>query len=500
MKFPKYEYTDLGNAKRWIDLFSKHHLKIPELGEWYFWNGVLWVQDIHGKVISETINQFLDSLKAESDEIAAEHARLKSLTEASPEENNNNAEAAAHSIEALEALYKACTKWYKACQSKGRIDSLLSLASKLGASKSYEEFDSKGKYLGVKNGAIKLTTGSYVTNDPSYLITKSTNAAFEPEATCPNWTAFLNTIFQGDQELIGFIQRVAGESLIGERCKTKLIMFTGDGANGKSTFVDSLMLMMGDYAITSSPDAITTGNSSNDYYLADMKGARMSILNESRANARLDNQMVKQLVDSGKVQARQIYGKPFTFQPVATPILTTNNPPVISSEYAINRRLLCVHFNYQIPVEDRNPNFISESIEPELSGILNWALEGCRQYLEQGLNPPESVLKTTREYIFEHDRVLKYVTENFDQDAGRKIPAKEFYGAYVRWCGQHDYEVISSKQLNQELRGMGYPVRISTGNVFYVFGLSKKHFDDANVVSMPTKAGDKSALLEVLET
>lgn len=502
IKLP-HPYTDIGNSKRWVEHFSNQFKLVPERDEWFYHDGNRWQVDEHGYRIQKTIDLFLQSLDADMDYLVSAIADLQQKLDVSSNKELKKLGSDDEDAALLGQLYDMLEEnrhWYKACQSKGRIEACLALASMMGASKNYSEFDSKGKYLGVKNGVIHLATGAFTQNDPEYYITKSANADYDPDATCPNWLAFLDSTFKGDADLIAFIQRLAGEALLGERCKTKLIMLIGSGANGKSTLVDSLLLLMGNYAITTNPDAITAGTgNSNGYYLASMKGARLVLLNETNAHAKLDNKMVKQLVDSGPVQARQIYGKPFEFQPVATPILTTNNPPTISSEYAINRRLLCVNFNHQIPEADRNPNFIREKIQGELSGMLNWALEGCRQYLQQGgLNPPQVVLDSTREYIFEYDRVRKYVFELYDVDPNGRITDKQFYEDYVKWCHHFDYDVCGRKQFNQEIRAMGYDVKISTGNVFYVFGLSRKKSEGGNVVSIDTSK-PKSALETCLE-
>lgn len=499
---PKFEYTDLGNAQRWVSMFSQHFKRVPERNTWMCWDGTRWSIDNHGNYMRQTINDFLSSLDADAKEIAAALAELQKDIDTSSEKSIKNALKddldKLDEFSRLNELAKACSKWRKICQSKQRIDAMLQLAANMGASISYTEFDSKGKYLGVHNGVVNLATGEFVQNDPAYLITKSVAAIYDPKATCPNWQEFLNTVFEGDVEKIAFFQRVAGEALLGERCKTKLLMFIGDGANGKSTAVDTLFMLLDNYATTTNPDAITTGDRSNEYYLATLKGARLTVLNESRANAKLDNRMVKQLVDSGPVQARQIYGKPFMFQPTLTPIMTTNSPPIITSEYAINRRILCVVFTYQIPEAKRDPNFIKNRLQPELSGILNWALEGCKQYNEQGLNPPESILQSTREYLYEYDRVLKFINEELERDEACKISVKDFYALYLPWCKHHDFDPYSSKQLNQELRGMGFQVKISTGNVYYVFGLKRKQFATKNVIDIGNVKGADNALTQSL--
>lgn len=170
-----------------------------------------------------------------------------------------------------------------------------------------------------------------------------------------------------------------------------------------------------------------------DYYLAELKGIRLSIINESKKGAYLDEGLVKSLVDSGEIQARQIYQASIAFQPVATPILTTNYTPKISADYSINRRILLVPFKFQLPDSDRDPNFREKALHPELSGILNWALEGCHQYQVVGLNPPKCIDEATREYINENDRIARFIDEKMIVDPVARAKLKDVKGEYAMW-------------------------------------------------------------------
>ena len=132
--------------------------------------------------------------------------------------------------------------------------------------------------------------------------------------------------------------------------------------------------ILGDYALNTSANAVMQSKANKDYYLAELKGIRLSIINESKKGAYLDEELVKSLVDSGEIQARQIYQAPITFQPVAAPILTTNYRPKVTADYSIARRIIFVPFDFQLPADQRNPNFREEVLKPELSGILNLLL------------------------------------------------------------------------------------------------------------------------------
>lgn len=321
---------------------------------------------------------------------------------------------------------------------------------------------------------LNLKTGELVVDRPEYLITKSAGAEYDPEATCPNWLECLNTFFQGSSETIAFIQRLFGQSLLGTSDKDKLIIMSGNGANGKSTITDTMIDILGDYALNTSASAIIQSKSNKDYYLAELKAIRLSIINESKKGAYLDEELVKSLVDSGKIQARKIYQAPITFQPVATPILTTNYRPRLSADYSINRRILLVPFDYQIPEKERNANFRTEVLLPELPGIFNWAVEGCLQYQKEGLNPPKSIVKVTNEYFRENDRIGRFIEEWLVADAKGRETLKDVKSAYSTWAEGNGYRDITSDRVANDIRQKGYTVKKSTGGVYHVFGLRIK--------------------------
>lgn len=448
-----FPYTDLGNAKRWCSLFREHYKWIFELKQWYRWNGSLWEPDIAGTYL-QRVDDVLDNIQGD----LKLFGELKNTKQISDDD--------------YEKYVKRNIAWHNESQSSGKIHSMLRLASsRQGMSRSYSDFDSKGKYLGVKNGVINLRTKELVTGKPEYFLTKSCGTKYHPEATCPKWLEFLNQIFDGSEDKIQFIQRLFGQGLLGTADKDKLIIMCGSGANGKSTLTDTMITLLGDYALNTSARTIMQSRSNKDYYLADLKGVRLSIINESSKNAYLDEELVKSLVDSGEVQARQIYQAPFTFQPVATPVLTTNYRPRITGDYSISRRILFVPFDYQVPKDKRNPKFKDEILVPELSGILNWALEGCSQYLRQGLNPPKCIIEATNEYIRENDKIGRFIEERMVEDPGSRTPLQEVKNVYVEWAIANGFREVSTDRVSTELRSRDWRVEKRNNGVYYVLGL-----------------------------
>jgi putative DNA primase/helicase len=455
-----FPYTDLGNAKRWSHLFKENYKWIYELRHWYRWNGSRWELDISGSH-THRIDEVLE-------DIDRDMAYFKELLQTQQISEDD-----------YEELCKDNRKWYIASQSAGKIHSAVRLAStQPGVSRTFTDFDNKGKYLGVDNGVINLETGELIVDKPEYLITKSCSAAFNAEAVCTNWINFLSEIFEGSQEKIDFIQRLFGQGLLGTKGKDKLVIMCGNGANGKSTLTDTMVDLLGSYALNTSANTVIQSKTNKDYYLAELKGVRLSIINESKKGAYLDEELVKSLVDSGEIQARQIYQAPITFQPVATPILTTNYRPRISADYSISRRIIFVPFDYQFPKAKQNPRFRDEVLKPEMSGILNWVLDGCRQFQEQGLNPPACITDATREYFRENDRIGRFIEERMKVSATSRVKLQDVKEAYVIWAGLNGFREVSTDRVSQEIRLKGYLVEKRNNGVYYVLGLRLKTDDE----------------------
>lgn len=487
----EFEYTDLGNAKRWAHIHDQEFRWVPELKTWFKWNGSIWEEDKLNHHM-QTIEKVIDDIKQESKRLDdAVQDIEKTLKESSEDQQNVDANFLEKKKGVMAAKHNKCQSWAEKSQDALRISSMIKLAKACpSVINSMTEFDQDGVLFGLENGVMNLETKEFIQNSPDHFITKSAGTYFDKEAKCPQWLKLLDTVFEGDLEIIAFIQRVFGQCLLGTPDKNKLFIFSGTGANGKSTIVDTMNEVIGDYSRTTSSGAITANKTNKEYYLAELVGARMTIINESKKGAKLDEELTKMLVDSGIVQARKIFSSPIYFQPVATPILTTNYPPAISADYSINRRLCFVPFDYKIPEEEREPNFREKHLVPEHSGILNWALEGCYKYLEEGLNPPKKIVDATNLYIFDNDKVSQFVEECCNEDLSFKVESIVIHQKFTEWCKSRGLHPFSQKRLNNELRQHDFEVGKSTAGLYYVFGLQLRTDVNALISSISSEESE----------
>jgi putative DNA primase/helicase len=470
-------FNELGCAKRWALHFGKEYKWVSELNRWFVWRDNIWQSDIdnsHQRTLEKVIE-----LIEEDNEI--NNLEIHKLTKNMDRDDIKRLKYKRSRTEEEEELHKRLQyaadfgPCHKRLQTHSGTKAILGLArSRPSISLPYNTFDSKGQYLGLKNGILNLNTFDLVTDNPRYLVSKRADVNFDSDAECPNWIAFLNRILPEDPETIEFVQKVVGQALLGTPEKGNLIIFNGAGANGKSTLVDTIKTLLGSYGTVVDSAALDTKSGGNDYHRATLKGSRMAIFNETPKGANLDETFIKSIVDSGEVSAREIYGSPFQFQPVATPIMVTNYLPRISSDYSITRRIKVVPFSYTLKDSEKISGFRQKYLEPELPGILNWAIDGLKKLRKHGLESSQTINETTRNFVRENNRVEIFIEECCTKDCKDKVKLTELRSAYAEWSEVHGFKSVASDRLTQDLRSLHYEVKKSTGGVFWVYGLVLK--------------------------
>lgn len=377
-----FALTQLGLAERFANQHGENVRYCQSLG-WLVWDGKRWAPDTTG-AIKRMAKATVRTLYIEA------------------------------SLESDTRKRKDIADFGRRCEARQNLEAMIALGqSELPIPVTAEIFDRDIMLLNLENGALNLKTGHLQAHNRDDYITKLAPVVYAPDAACPLWDAFLNRIFQGNQNLIVFLQRLVGYSLTGSTVEHCFAVMHGKGANGKTTLLDTICGILGDYAQTAAFTTFLTrkndGGIPND--IARLRGARLVCATEGEQGRALAESAIKQLTGGDRVAARFLHREYFEFRPTFKILLGTNHKPRIKgTDLAIWRRVKLIPFTETIP-EDRQDRKLPEKLRAEAPGILAWAVRGCLDWQREGLGIPDEVRTATQAYRQEEDIVGQFIAE-----------------------------------------------------------------------------------------
>lgn len=434
-----YSYDDTGNAQRFTNMFGEVVKYSFIRKNWYFYNDKTWQLDQEGKVKS-LVDEILERMKKEPVYVA---------DDVDPEDAKKN-----------------LTKHIKYSRGSNGKTNMLKESQHLLPIKP-ETFDKDPHLLNVQNGYLDLHTGKLYDHDKDKFFTKITSIEYTDKIDCPLWIDFLNQIFDGNQELIKFMQRSVGYSLSGSTEEQKMFILHGNGRNGKSVFLDIITEMLGNYTTNIQPQTIMVKQQSNNASpdIAKLDGARLVTTTEPNEGMRFDEGLIKQLTGGDKVSARFLHENEFEFTPQFKLWMATNHKPFIrGTDDGIWRRLAIIPFTVQIPEHKVDKN-LKYKLRREMTAILNWAVEGYREWQRIGLQEPQIIKDQTKEYRNEMDVTEMFINECCAVRTGGKEKAQDLYQAYKEWAKSNGEYTMSSTKFGREMSNKFQKIR-SNGSYY----------------------------------
>ena len=421
-----FHSTDAGNAERLVDRHGRD-LRFIEAWGWRFWDGPRWQVDD----IGEVGRRALETVR----EILAEAAKL--------EDKGERKKLAGFAFKS---------------ESRASISNLTKLAEDLACVRARPaEFDCNPWLLNVKNGTLDLQNGKLPPHNREDMITRLAPVEWNPAADRPIFLSFLNQIINGNKALILFVQKLVGYCLTGLTTEQILIILWGCGANGKTTLVEVLSALLGEYAAKSPVSTfLLNRNDSIPNDLAALQGVRFVYASEVDEGRRLAESLVKDVTGGERIRARFLHKEFFEYKPEFKLWLSTNHKPVIrGSDHAIWRRIRLVPFEVTFPNEKQDKR-LAEKLKTELPGILRWAVEGCLAWQREGLEPPKEVVQATDTYREEMDTLAAFLRDCTETDATGGVSAKELYRTYCAWCEQNGERPGTQTSLGIRLNERGF--------------------------------------------
>ena len=351
---------------------------------------------------------------------------------------------------------KAAVRWAMRSESKERIKAMVELTkSEPGIPITPEDLDCDSWLLNLENGTLDLRTGELRDHSRKDLITKLAPVTYYTDAEAPTFRNFLERILPSEA-LRTFVKRAVGYSLTGDASERAFLILHGSGKNGKSTLLEAIQVMLGDYAMTTPVETLLlkpAGSIPND--IARLKGARFVSASENERGRKLAEALVKAMTGKDTISARFMRGEFFDFRLTHKLWLATNHKPEIAgTDLAIWDRIKLVPFNVRIPEEEQDKH-LDEKLEAELSGILAWAVEGCLDWQREGLPEPDEVRAATESYKEEMDPLARFIEECCVLSSGLRTPTKDLTGAYRIWARQTGEQELPWREVISKFKAHG---------------------------------------------
>lgn len=425
----EYETSDKGFGALFAEVFKDKHRYNPSRKDFMLYDGKRWIDDTEGLSARASAKDLSDSLIRYAVTVDKDGRYLKSVSTLCSLRNRNNM------LQDSRDVYFFTN----------------------------EDLDKEDYLLNLQNGTLDLSENEprFIKHSPDMLLSKICNAEYQPTETCKEWEKFLLEIMQGDKAKIEYLQKIAGLSLTGNtEQETCFILYGSTTRNGKSTFCETLIHLLGDYALTMKPETLAvkqnldSRQASGD--VARLAGCRFVNASEPPKRMLFDTALLKSLLGRDSITARHLHQREFSFIPKFKLVINTNYLPTITDDTVFSSgRINVVSFDRHFEPHEQDKHLKDKlRSKKEMSGILNWCIEGLRLYRQQGLQPPEAVTKATDAYRTDSDKIGNFFNECMTK-TGKNSKAKDVYDIYAKWCEDNGYGVENKGNFFSELKTKG---------------------------------------------
>jgi len=452
---PEFEFTDIELGKEFAQYLSRKALFVHNEKSWYIYDGERFKKDesrqieiLFDKFVSERIqNDFADKFRAKANKLG-KYQSLRSRVK-----QRNVVEAAVPHV-----------------RNGNNI------------------LDRNPFFFNVQNGMIKLTEKGweFLEHDSNHLVSFLAPVKYNSEARASKWSEFINIITLGNNSLAEYLQKYFGYCLTGNTSDQSFIFLYGIGSNGKSTFLNTLKYIFGDYATNINFTSFTrdrnNNNASSDLARLDKK--RLVLTDESISNngrqithkARIDARVLKTITGGDSLIVRRLYKEEENIEPGFKIILYGNNQLEFNDHsYGMQRRVRHIPFLHQFTNPRKMEDILAEFYY-EASGILNWLLAGYKKYLAEGLEIPQIIADSTEELFLSQSDVLQFVKDTCERNNDSSIEGKELFNVYKNYCAENSIEQTGRKRFYSAIESFGYlKQKNMTSKLQHFIGLQLKN-------------------------
>ena len=428
----RYSFTDKGNGNFFADCHRDTNRYSPQAKQWYAFTEGRWKLDAGDCITRKCAKHFADYYWA--------------LASSMPEDVQVQAKKNAGALAGLPARERMLR------------DAQPEYPLRL------EDLDANPDLFNCLNGTLNLVTGEFYPARADDLLSKQAGVSYDPNADCPLWKATLKEIFPGKPEIAQYLQRFFGYALTARPVEEMFLIFFGPTTrNGKGTIANTVFELFGEYSVNANVETLALkqfkdgSRASSD--VARLAGARLVNTAEPDRGMKLNVPQIKVMTGKDPITARFLHQENFDFLPQYSIVMNANYLPYVSDcTLFASDRVVVVPFDRHFKDWERDTTLKGRLLNPnELSGILNWLLEGLRAYRAEGLNPPPSVVAASREYELSSDDVQRFIEECTERTPGNMVQTSKLHGDFELWRDRGDG--MSVKAFAQALKERGLTVK-----------------------------------------
>lgn len=325
------------------------------------------------------------------------------------------------------------------CRSKHVNETLAIIKNKTYCDR--EDLSSPPYYIVVENGLLNVQEQELESFQSDVFALTYLPMMYDPDAECPEILRFLHQIVRPED--IPVLQEIIGYCLLRGYPIHKAFIFYGQGRNGKTTFLNLIGTFLGRDNIS----AVPLQDLQKRFAGSDLYGKIANISDDLSDKDIQDTGNFKKFTGESLIRAERKFQPAFHFINHAKLIFATNRIPKTNDDSeAFFRRIILIEFPYEFTEgENANPEILSRlTEETELSGVLNWGIEGLLRLMKNGRFSISKGIEETRiKYLGLADDVFRFVHEELELDGTEYIEKQEAYEMYTDFCRRERIVTVS---------------------------------------------------------
>lgn len=427
---------DLTLARLFSDVFIDRARYNVTAKEWYYYDGNVWKRDVGSMNVESYAKTFIQALQVYSIKKTEDKFYQKYLSKYGDRTNRRRMIEDARDYNFV----------------------------------SQEEFDCDPDLFNCQNCVVNLKTGEQIQHDPSLLLSKVSNVYYEPDAHSEEFDRFIHQIMMDDEQKIIYLQKLFGYTLTGENTQEACYICYGSTTrNGKSTLLEVIGHMFGDYGMNAQPETVAqrprdSRTASGD--IARLDGCRFLHMSEPPKKMKFDVALLKNLTGRDPITARHLHEREFEFIPIFKLVINTNFLPVVTDDSLFSSdRVKVITFERHFKPEEQDRQLKKKlKSRDNLSGIFNWCLDGLKMFYDDGeiLLEPDSVKQATNDYRQKSDKIKNFIDDCLVHYPDHNTSMKEAYDVFGQWCQENGFGTENKSNFIEEIKSKGIYAKSGT--------------------------------------